>query len=94
MGVPIDGPAWMAGDNQSVITSSVTPHSQLSRRHVALSWHRTREAISAKVIFFVKILGAQNPSDVMTKFQGYAEFWPLVQPLLFWKGETMLKEKN
>jgi hypothetical protein len=25
MGIPIDGPSWMFGDNQSVITSSTIP---------------------------------------------------------------------
>jgi hypothetical protein len=30
MGVPIDGPSWMFGDNQSVITSSTTPESSLN----------------------------------------------------------------
>ena len=40
MGVPLDGPAWMFGDNASVITSSNIPHSSLNKRHNALSYHR------------------------------------------------------
>ena len=32
LGVPLDGPAWMFGDNQAVITSSTIPHSKLSKR--------------------------------------------------------------
>ena len=39
----------MFGDNQSVITSSTIPHSRLSKRHNALSYHRVREAIVAKI---------------------------------------------
>ena len=79
----------MFGDNQSVITSSTIPHSNLNKRHNALSYHRVREAISAKVMYFIHIDGKLNPSDVMTKFLGYAKFWPLIQPFLFWKGETI-----
>ena len=27
LGIPLDGPAWLFGDNQSVITSLTIPHS-------------------------------------------------------------------
>jgi hypothetical protein len=89
LGIPLDGPAWLFGDNQSVITSSTIPHSNLNKRHNALSYHRVREAISAKVMYFIHIDGKLNPSDVMTKFLGWTKFWPLIQPFLFWKGETI-----
>jgi len=89
MGIPLDGPAWMFGDNPSVIMSSTIPHSNLNKRHNALSYHRVREAISAKVLYFIHIDGKLNPSDVMTKFLSWPKFWPLIQPFLFWKGETI-----
>ena len=31
-GVPLDGPAWMFGDDKSAVTSSAIPHSTLSKR--------------------------------------------------------------
>jgi hypothetical protein len=93
LGIPLDGPSWMFGDNQSVITSSTIPHSQLSKRWNALSYHRVREAISSKVLYFCKICGKQNPADVMTKYLSYAEFWPLIRPFLFWHGETENEKK-
>ena len=93
MGIPIDGPAWMFGDNQSVITSSTIPHSNLNKRHNALSYHRVREAIAANILYLIHIDGKLNPSDVLTKFLSWAKFWPLIQPFLFWKGET-IKEIN
>ena len=89
MGIPIDGPAWMFGDNQSVITSSTIPHSKLNKRHNALSYHRVREAIAANILKFMHIDSKFNPSDILTKFMGWNKFWPLVQPMLFWKGETL-----
>jgi hypothetical protein len=88
MGIPIDGPAWLFGDNQSVIISSTIPHSNLNKRHNALSYHRVREAIAAEIMYFLHMDGKYNPSDILTKFLNWAKFWPLVQPLLFWKGET------
>ena len=67
MGVPLDGPAWMFGDNKSVVTSSTIPASTLSKRHNALSYHTVRSAIAAGIIKFRHIAGAKNPADVLTK---------------------------
>ena len=90
MGIPLDGPAWCFGDNMSVITSSTVPQSTLNKRHNALSYHRVRECIAAKILYLVHIDGTLNPSDALTKSLGWTKFWPLIQPLLFWKGETIL----
>ena len=92
MGVPIDGPSWMLGDNKSVVTSSTLPNSSLNKRHNALAYHRVRAAIAAQVLFFCHISGKENPADVMTKFLPYPVFWPLVMPFLFCMGETIPKD--
>jgi hypothetical protein len=88
IGVPLDGPSWMFGDNKSVIDSSTIPHSKLGKRHNALSYHRVREAIASKVIYFCKIDGDQNPADVLTKYAGSNKFMLMVEAILFCKGET------
>jgi hypothetical protein len=87
LGAPLDGKAYMFGDNQSVITSSTIPHSSLNKRHNALSYHRVREAVASNVLWFFHIPGKDNPSDVLTKFLGFSVFWPLVKPFLFWRGQ-------
>ena len=89
LGVPLDGPAWMFGDNQSVITSSNLPHSPLTKRHNALAYHRVREAIAAKMMHFIHIDGKENPADVMTKFLPWATARAFIEPLLLWKGNTL-----
>lgn len=89
LGVPLDGPSWMFGDNQSVITSSTIPHSQLTKRWNALSYHRVREAIASGFLRFHYIHSKQNPSDILTKALDYPTAWPHVETLLFWKGETV-----
>jgi hypothetical protein len=68
MGIPLDGPAWMFGANQSVITSSNIPHSNLNKRHNALFYHRVQEAISAKILYFIHVGGKLNLSEILTKF--------------------------
>jgi hypothetical protein len=90
MGIPIDGPTWTFGDNASVITSSTIPQSTLNKRHNALSYHRVRECVASKIIYLLHVDGNLNPSDALTKALGWVKLWPLIQPLLFWKGETIL----
>ena len=93
MGLPLDGPSWLFGDNKSVITSSTIPHSMLGKRHNALAYHRVHASIASGVSNFIHIDGTDNVADVLTKFLPYVTFWPFVQPLLFWKGETTLQSE-
>jgi hypothetical protein len=58
------GKSIVFGDNKSVVDSSVTIHAKLHKRHNALSFHRVREAIAAKVIGFFHIDGKRNPADI------------------------------
>ena len=87
LGVPLEGKAYMFGDNQSVITSPTIPHSSLNKCHNALSYHQVREAIASDVLWFFHIPGTDNPADVLSKFCGHAVPWPLIKPFLFWRGE-------
>jgi hypothetical protein len=94
LGVEVIGKSIMFGDNNSVIISSTIPHSNLKKRHNALSYHRVREAIAAKIIGFYKIDSKLNISDVLSKHCGYLQAWPLLKPILFWKGDTELIKDN
>ena len=69
LGVPVID-SYMFSDNQSVLTNSTVPHSQLNKRHNALAYHRVREAIAAAVMKFFKIDGKKNPSDILSKHCG------------------------
>ena len=80
LGVPLDGKAYMFGNNQSVITSSTIPCSSLNKLHDALSYHHVCESIVSSVLWFFN-----KSCSVLTKF--CAVFWPLIRPFLFWKGE-------
>ena len=84
MGIPIDGPAWMLGDNESVIKSSTIPASVLKKRHNALSYHTVRAAVAAGIIEFRHIPGIYNPSDMLTKHLEPRVLEPLSRPLLNW----------
>ena len=88
LGVPIAGQHMMFGDNESVVNSSVTPHSKLHKRHTALSYHKTRDAIAAGWLRFHHIPGEINPADILSKHWDYATIWPILQPILFYAGDT------
>ena len=86
----------MFKDNESVVNSSNVPAAKLHKRHVALSFHRVREAIAAKVLHFVHMPGAINPADMLSKHWGHTQTWTQLQALLFWQGDTadLLKENS
>jgi hypothetical protein len=88
MGVPIKGKTYMFGDNKSVVTNSTIPHSQLNKRHNALSYHKTREAVASNMIGFYHIDGDKNPADILSKHWGFQQVWWQLKSLLFWQGDT------
>jgi hypothetical protein len=88
LGVPIRDRSFMFGDNKSMVDSASIPHSKLHKRHNALSFHRVREAIAAKYISLYHLSGEFNPADILTKHWGYQQIWRLLQPLLFYQGDT------
>ena len=89
LGVPIRIKCYMIGDNESVVNSASQPQAKLHKRHIFLSFHRVREAIAAGIMTFRYVPGSDNPADILTKHWGYQQIWGLLQPLLFWQGDTM-----
>jgi len=83
LGVPIEGPVMMYGDNQSVILSTTLPSSILKKKHLSCNYFRIREAIAARIIRFEYVCSARNFSDIMTKPLDRTAFKRLTQPLLF-----------
>jgi hypothetical protein len=83
LGVPVDGPSLMLGDNQSVIISTTMPSSALNQKHNAIAYHRVREAIAGGIIRFHHISTHDNLADIMTKPLPATIFYRLAKPLLF-----------
>ena len=89
LGVPIRESSYLFGDNESVVKSSTVPHSQLSKRHHALAYHFTREAVASKMVNFHHIPGDINPADILSKHWGHSQIYPTLRPLLFYRGNTL-----
>ena len=79
----------MVEDNESAVNSSMSPKGKIYKRRVDLSFHRVREAMSAKIIPYHFINVKINPSDILSKYWAHHCVWPTLKPLLFWKGDTM-----
>ena len=94
LGVPIREQSYMFGDNKTVIDGSTIPHAKLHKRHNALSFHRVREAVASGMLLMYYMPGDINPADILSKHWGYQQIWKILQPLLFYQGDTadLLKE--
>ena len=89
LGAPIHDTPILLGDNQSVVNSDTSPKGKLHKRHLMLSYNYVRENIAARKLRFAHIPGVINPSDMLSKHWAYQKVWPVLQPVLFWRGDTM-----
>ena len=78
---------------KSVVDSASIPHFKLHKRHNALSFHRVCETIASGILRFFHVDSEANPADMLSKHWGYQQTWPLLQPLLFWRGDTANTEE-
>ena len=59
------------------------PQGKLTKRHNALSYHKTRWAIAAKILWFNHIKGEDNPADILSKHWDMPSVWKNLKPLMF-----------
>jgi len=83
LGVPIDGPALLLGDNKTIVDNTTTPHGKLHKRHLMLSYHYVRESIASGSYKYAFVSGKDNLSDILSKHWSYNDVWPLLQSVLF-----------
>ena len=88
LGVPLRSESDMFGDNKSVVDSASMPTSNLSKKSTLASYYRVREGITAGYLRFNWKDGKSNHADILSKHWEFANIWPLLNPLLFWKGDT------
>ena len=83
LGIPIEGPTMMLGDNMSVVINTTIPSSQLKKKHNAIAYHRVRESVAGKIIQFAHIRSEDNLADCLTKPLPRFKFTGVVKPVLF-----------
>ena len=67
MGVPIDSPIYIYGDNMSVIHNASKPESTLKKKANSVCYHYIREAVAADECRTGHIRSENNPADIATK---------------------------
>ena len=83
LGIPVDRPSLMLGDNNSVVLNTSVPSSVLKKKHHACAYHQVCEAIAGGIVNFVHIQSEMNFVDMLSKPLANEAFHTLVKPLLF-----------
>ena len=83
LGVRVETPTIVAGDNEGVLLNATNLESQLKKKHVAISFHKVRESAAAGIIQPVKIGTHDNIADMFTKPLGEKPFRKLVNMVAY-----------
>jgi len=67
MGIRVNQPARLLGDNEGVLQSASRYDAGLKKKHVGIAYHRCREAMACGICTFHKIPSGSNISDLLTK---------------------------
>jgi len=67
MGIEVDNPTYVYGDNMSVVTNSSKPESQLKKKCNSICYHAVRESVAMGESLVSHISTDNNPADLMTK---------------------------
>ena len=66
-GIPVDGPANVFCDNESVYKNSSFAESTLKKKHNSICFHRVRECVASGIMVVHKVGTHFNLSDILTK---------------------------
>ena len=67
MGIPVEGPAYIFGDNQSVLANSTNPDSTLKKKSQSIAYHLVREGVARGEWRTNYVNTNDNEADLLTK---------------------------
>ncbi len=67
MGIPVDLPTYVFGDNQSVLANTSMPHSTLKKKSSSIAFHFVREGVARNEWLTTYLNTHLNASDMCTK---------------------------
>ena len=70
MGVSIEGPTQMYGDNMSTIHKTQHPESHLTKKSNSITCHAVRETVAMGELLTGHVKTDENPADLLTKVVG------------------------
>ena len=83
MGVPIDGPTYVYGDNMSVINNTSKPESVLKKKSNSTCYHLVREAVTMQECLTTWVPTLKNWADLLTKVLSRNKRRGLVKGVLY-----------
>ena len=66
MGIPCDFPAYILGDDQSVLANSSKPFSVLKKKSSSIAYHFVREGVASDEWRYAYVITHDNPADLLT----------------------------
>ena len=67
MGMPLDGPSYIYGDNMSVINNTQQPESVLKKKSNSICSHTIQESMVMGEVLTTHIATGENEADLATK---------------------------
>ena len=67
MGIPVLGPSYIFGDNQSVLNNTSIPESQLKKKSQSIAYHFVREGVARDEWRTAYVNTHDNTADLLTK---------------------------
>jgi hypothetical protein len=67
MGIPFESPAYVYGDNQSVLYNTTIPDSTLKKKSQSIAYHFVREGAARSEWRTAYVNTHDNPADLLTK---------------------------
>jgi hypothetical protein len=83
LGVKVEYASILFGDNLGVVQNATMKESLLKKKHVAISYHKVREAAACGIVHPMKIDGKYNFADVCTKAQTNIVFHTLCGGIMY-----------
>ena len=83
MGIPVEDPTFIFGDNQSVLSNTTMPESQLKKKTQSIASHFVQEVCSRDEWRTAYINAHENVADLLTKpLPSGEKRWKFVRMLL------------
>ena len=73
MGIPVNGPCYIQGDNQSVLANTTEPSSTLKKKSMSIAYHFVREGVARGEWRTSYVNTHDNESDLLTKVLPFGE---------------------
>ena len=73
MGIPVNGPCYISGDNKSVLANTAEPGSTLKKKSQSIAYHFVREGVAKDEWRTSYVNTHENEADLLTKLLPFGE---------------------